>query len=178
MAAHPAPETTAGKRAARNISDGWNSVPKIGLLAALGALLVACGQGDDANGPQNRLRTSQIVLEAEEAALEQAVRVDSVFWDLDFIDPLDPEDVIVEGHFGLFVRNRAQEALTIRYELRFFDDDFFLVDRFIPFGQPLILEAGQLRTVTDTFTIRAGPIRELPLINLMQVAGTIQRPTQ
>ena len=106
------------------------------------------------------------------------MQVDSVFWLLDSFDPLDPEDVLVEGWFELVFRNQSPERLALRYELRFFDADFFLVDRFIPFGQPLVLEPGQIQRVRDIFTIRAGPIRDLPLINLLQIAGTISRPAQ
>ena len=49
------------------------------------------------------------------------------------------------GPFRIEFRNTSDEPLQMRYDLRFFDEDGFLIDWFIPFGQPVVFAAGQTR---------------------------------
>jgi hypothetical protein len=145
---------------------------KIAALCVVGWLLAGCGTGDRPLRQEEVVLHSEVVLEAEEG-LQGAVRVDSVYWELGRLDFTVSEAVEIEGRAQVFFRNLAQQAVEIRYELRFFDEDLFLVDRFIPFGQPLRLEAGQAEAAAGAFFVRLGAIEDLRFLTTMRVVARI-----
>ena len=50
--------------------------------------------------------------------------------------------------------NVGDATVWVRYDLRFFDQEEFLIDAFIPIGQPVVLSAGETRRVEGNFLIR------------------------
>ena len=128
--------------------------------AFAGALLAAASLGcGDANplGPRDLadLR-SELVIESAPPGLERAVAADSASWyPAAVLATGDAGIVEIEGPFRFRLRNAALQGLSLRYDLRFLDVDRFLVDRFIPFGQPLLLGEGEAKLAQGTFVIRA-----------------------
>ena len=144
------------------------------LFVAGGLASVGCGSGERPLDPEKIELQTEVKVEAEEEGLTQAVAVDSVYGDPGLFDFTIPDAVEIGGTFRISFRNLGEEPLQIRYELRFFDADTFLIDNFIPFGQPLRLEPGQVREIKGEFLIRAGPIEELEFPALMQVVVRVQ----
>jgi hypothetical protein len=135
--------------------------------------LCSCGLAGDASGPRNIERRSEVVYE-EEDGLQGAVRIDSLEW-LPFLPFLGSGGLVeVEGVFaGIFV-NAADEQVLIRYDLRFFDDEDFLIDAFIPFGQPVVLAAGERRLVQGEFLLRAEDARQASSLELMRLVAKVR----
>ena len=129
------------------------------LAAVLGLWAWGCGGGEDPlrwRDPED-LRT---VLQIESAppGLSEAVVVDSASWFPAAQIPTGNEnDVEVEGPFRIEFRNTSDQPLQMRYDLRFFDDTGFVIDWFIPFGQPVVFAAGQTRVEEGTFVVRTTP---------------------
>lgn len=145
-------------------------------LLALGGLAAAgCGSGVSPLRQEEVELQTEVELKAGEG-LEEAVQVDSVRWGLGLFNFTVPEAVEIDGSFRIFFRNRADQALEIRYELHFFAADTFLIDRFIPFGQPLRLEPGQVQEAAGEFIIRIGAVEDLRLITIMRVVVRTQVP--
>ena len=143
-----------------------------GLLVA-----VACGDGSTLGPrPPESLHTEWVVESAPEGAVA-AVVVDSVFWNPAALLATGNDRVFeVEGPFSIRFHNTGAAALELRYDLRFLDDVGFLVDRFIPFGQPVSLPSGQVRLEEGTFVIRSPPeIGRFGLVT-MQIVGRLVRP--
>lgn len=138
---------------------------------------IACGDGSGL-GPRDpsTLRT-ELIIESAAEGLSEAVAVDSASWIPAALLPTGDEGVWeVEGPFVVVLRNTAEEALTIRYDLRFLDDGGFLVDRFIPFGQPVQLAEQATSTQEGTFVIRTSPdIARYGLLT-MRIAIRVSRP--
>ncbi len=63
----------------------------------------------------------------------------------------------MEGPFRIVFRNTSDQPLQMRYDLRFFEEGGFLVDWFIPFGQPVVFAAGESRVQEGTFLVRTTP---------------------
>ena len=141
------------------------------VILLAGVSLAACGDGNTL-GPRDptTLHTQLLVEVAPEGAAE-AVRIDSAFWNPAVLLPTGNDAVLeVEGPFFLLLRNTSDVALSMCYDLRFLDDGGFLVDLFIPFGQPLALAPGETIQQADTFVIRSSPdIGRFGLVT-MQVA--------
>ena len=138
----------------------------LGLLAVVG-----CGDGS-ATGPRDPASLhTQLVVESAPAGMTEVVVVDSAFWNpAALLLTGDAAVLEVEGPFSILFRNVAEEPLEMRYDLRFLDVDGFLVDRFIPFGQP-VLEEG-------IFVVRTTPdIGRFGLLT-MQIAARLVRPEQ
>ena len=129
------------------------------LTAVLGLMMWGCGDAVDTlrwRGPED-LRT---VLQIDSAppGLGEAVVVDSASWFPAVELPTGQEnDVEVEGPFRIEFRNTSDQTLQMRYDLRFFDDTGFVIDWFIPFGQPVVFAAGQARVEEGTFVVRTTP---------------------
>lgn len=124
--------------------------------ALLAAASLGCGDADPL-GPRTLadLRT-ELVIESAPPGLEGAVAADSASWyPAAVLATSDARIVEIEGPYRFRLRSAAPQGLSLRYDLRFFDVDRFLVDRFIPFGQPLLLGAGQATLAQGTFAIRA-----------------------
>lgn len=145
------------------------------LLGALAGWAAGCGLVGEANGPRNLERRSEVVLQPEEG-LEGAVRVDSVAWLPLFVEfgyDIAPQEL--EGTFAARFANLTDLALQVRYDLRFFDRDGILIDDFIPFGQPVALEARQVRRVEGAFLLRASDPRDLEWVETMQLVARVMR---
>ena len=147
---------------------------KISAFCILAWLLAGCGTGERPLRQEEVALYTEVELEAGEG-LEGAVRVDSVYWELGRPNFTVPEAVEIEGRAHVFFRNLTQQAVQIRYDLRFFDEDLFLVDRpFIPFGQPVRLGAGATAVASGAFFVRLGAAEELRLITTMRVVARIE----
>jgi hypothetical protein len=147
-----------------------------GLWAVLAALCWAgCGLGGNGTGPGEFELRTEVVLEPE-AGLEGAVRVDSVAWRPTLIAPgLDVAPGELEGTFAARFTSLANVGLEIRYDLRFYDPDGFLIDAFIPFGQPVQLAPGQVRGVEGNFFIRADDPRDLERVSAMHLVARVMK---
>jgi hypothetical protein len=127
------------------------------LLMAL-LCIISCGEGSSVGPRDPSSLHSQWVVESAPDSLAEAVVVDSVFWNPAALLPTGDASVFeVEGPFLILLRNTATESLQMRYDLRFLDEDDFLVDRFIPFGQPVVLAGGQSARLEGRFVIRSTP---------------------
>ncbi len=146
---------------------------KIQVLCAVGWLLGGCGTDDNPLRQDEVVLQSQVVLKPEEG-LEEAVQVDSVHWELGLLNTTVPEEVEIEGLFQIFFRNLAARPVEIRYDLRFLDEDDFLIDNFNPFGQPLRLEADQAREAAGGFIIEMGHVEDLRLVTTMLVVARVR----
>ena len=148
--------------------------------AVLGLMAWGCG---DAENPLRwrdpaDLRT---VLQIESAppGLSEAVAVDSASWfPAAQIPTGNEDDVEVEGPFHIRFRNTSEQPLRMRYDLRFYDDTGFVIDWFIPFGQPVVLAAGQAVIEEGTFVVRTTP--DLGRFGLaeMRIAARLTLPEQ
>ena len=146
---------------------------KMSVFCILGWLLAGCGTGERPLRQDEVALYAEVELEAGEG-LEGAVRVDSVYWELGRPNFTVPEAVEIEGRAHIFFSNLTQQAVQVRYDLRFFDEDLFLVDRFIPFGQPVRLGAGATAVASGAFFVRLGAAAELRLITTMRVVARIE----
>ena len=131
------------------------------ILTAAVLGLWACGSGDVEDPLRWRdpedLRTV-LLIESAPPGLSEAVVVDSASWFPAALLPTGNEnDVEVEGPFRIVFRNTAEQPLQMRYDLRFFEEGRFLVDWFIPFGQPVVFGAGESRVEEGTFLVRTTP---------------------
>ena len=146
----------------------------LGLLAVVG-----CGDGS-ATGPRAPASLhTQLVVESAPAGMTEVVVVDSAFWNpAALLLTGDAAVLEVEGPFSILFRNVAEEPLEMRYDLRFLDVDGVLEDRFIPFGQPVLLAAGQPVLEEGIFVVRTTPdIGRFGLLT-MQIAARLVRPEQ
>jgi hypothetical protein len=131
------------------------------------AWLAGCGPIGDPSGPGRIEPRTEVVLEP--ADLERAVRIDSVVWALDLAS-LDPgRSRELEGTFRAVFANLTDQELALRYDLRFYDPDDFLVDDYIPLGQPVMLAPRQTRRVEGDLLIQAGDPDELERIATLRL---------
>ena len=133
--------------------------PAILTAAVLGLGAWGCGDAEDPlrwRDPEE-LRTV-LLIESAPPGLSEAVVVDSASWFPAALLPTGNEnDVEVEGPFRIGFRNTSDQPLQMRYDLRFFEEGGFLVDWFIPFGQPVVFAAGQAVVEEGTFLVRTTP---------------------
>jgi hypothetical protein len=124
----------------------------------LGMLLLAASCGDGTGlGPRDpeSLR-SELLVESAPEGQSESVRLDSAWWYPAALLSTGDEAVLeVEGPFTIRLHNNGADTLSMRYDLRFLDDGGFLVDRFIPFGQPVLLPPGQAVLQEGRFVIRS-----------------------
>ena len=132
--------------------------------------LAGCG-GDQASNPQPLILRSEVVIEG----LQGAVQIDSVAWALRSWALTSSDQFEITGSYGLFFRNLSDQPLELRYDLRFFDRDTFLIDVFIPFGLPLRLGPREGRRDGDDFSIRAEEPRALDELQTMRVRVVVQQ---
>ena len=136
---------------------------------ALAAVLVAAGVGCGGDAP---VRQQDVVLHHEvqfRDGTEAVAAVDSVSWQLGRINDTIPGEAEIEGVYRLVLTNLSPEPATVRFELRFLDEDGLLVDVYFPFGQPVELAAGERRTLGGGFFVRLGDLSELRFLRTMQV---------
>lgn len=126
-------------------------------VCLLGLVLVAgCALLKGATGPDDVERRTEIVLEPV-AGWEGVVRIDSVSWLPAFADiGGQPSEDRLEGTFAARFTNLSARRVQVRYDLRFYDPDEFLIDIFFPFGQPVMLTEGEVRWVKGEFYLDVG----------------------
>jgi hypothetical protein len=149
-----------------------------GLLLMGWLVLTACGDGSTLGPREQASRRTQWLVEVAPEGMTEAVVLDSAFWTPAALLPTGNDAVLeVEGPFVIRLRNTGDTALTLRYDLRFLDDGGFLVDRFIPFGQPVSLPPGQVVLQDGTFVIRSTPdIGRFGLVT-MQIVARLSLPS-
>ena len=143
-------------------------LPSILLLALAAA---GCGTGLDDRGIFDL--TSEYRVERAPAGMEEAVAVDSVFW-----QPLTAAydatgDLEIDGLYRIEFRSTAERPLELRYDLRFLDEQGFLLDNFIPFGLPVVLQAEEAKLEIGEFVIRSGDIRSIYDVVTMRIVARI-----
>ena len=144
---------------------------------ALVLLLVGCFAAED--GPSDAVDVLRSEVEfVEDAGLEGSVLIDSLTW-LPFLpQPGFGTTAEFEGVFATVFRNVSEATVSVRYDLRFFDPEEFLIDAFIPIGQPVVLNAGETRRVEGDFLIRTDDPRDFERLALMRLVARIRRPEQ
>ena len=160
------PNTILGMREHSPRQSGGQAGLWTGVLAAV-LLAASVGCGGDAP-----VRQQEVVLHHElqfQDGTEAVVAVDSVSWQLGRIDETIPGEAELEGIYQLALTNLLLEPATVRFELRFLDEDGLLVDVYFPFGQPVELAAGERRTLDGGFLVRLGDLSEVRFLRTMEV---------
>ena len=143
----------------------------IALVLVLGGCFAA---EDGPSGAEDGLHSEVEFVEDE--GLAGSVLIDSLTW-----WPLLPRPGLggtaeFEGVFVAVFRNVGAAAVWVRYDLRFFDREEFLIDAFIPLGQPVVLNAGAARRVEGDFLIRTDDPRDFERLALMRLVARVRRP--
>ena len=144
---------------------------KRGIVLVL--VLSGCFAADD--GPSGAVGTlhSEVEFVADDG-LEGSVAIDSLTW-----RPFLPQPGFgAEGVFVAVFRNVGQAAVWVRYDLRFFDQEGFLIDAFIPTGQPVVLSPGEARRIEGDFLIRADDPRDFARLALLRLVARIRWPEE
>ncbi len=142
---------------------------------ALVLLLGGCFASEDGPSGEVDVLHSEVAF-VEDEGLEGSVLIDSLTW-----WPFLPqrgfgETVEFEGVFAAVFRNVGETTVWVRYDLRFFDQEEFLIDAFIPLGQPVVLSAGEEQRVEGDFLIRTDDPRDFDRLSLMRLVARIRRP--
>ena len=147
----------------------------MGIGIALVLLLVGCFAAED--GPSDAVDVLRSEVEfVEDEGLEGSVSIDSLTW-LPFLpQPGFGGTAEFEGVFVAVFRNVGEATVWVRYDLRFFDQEEFLIDAFIPLGQPVILNPGETRRVEGDFLIRTDDPRDFERLALMRLVARIRWP--
>ena len=128
-------------------------------------------------GDREALRSEVEFVEVDEG-LESSVQIDSLIWQ-PFL-PLPGSGLEGSGDFdGAYqavFRNVGRQEVWVRYDLRFFDREEFLLDAFIPFGQPVVLAAGEVKKIEGEFRLRLGDPRDIELLSLMRLGVRVRWP--
>ena len=140
-------------------------------------MLVGCFAGRDNVGGERVALRSEVGFEEDEGLVGSVV-VDSLAWQPFLPLPGVGGTVEFEGVFIAVFRNVGEETVWVRYDLRFFDREEFLVDAFIPFGQPVVLDGGEVERVEGEFRIRAGDPRDFERLSLMRLVARIRWPEE
>ena len=139
---------------------------------ALGMLLLLSSCGSGSTSPREFVFTSEFVLSADDD-LAQSVVVDSVRWNPVAFDFSASGALEVVGPFEIHFRSVVDETLEMNYDLRFLDRDWFLFDRFIPFGLPVVFEPQQALIESGEFEIRSAQLR-LDDVRTMRIVATVR----
>ena len=144
---------------------------------ALVLLLGGCFAAEDRSSGTTDALYSEVEF-VEDAGLEGSVSIDSLTWWPFFPQPGLGTTAEVGGVFVAVFRNVGESTVWVRYDLRFFDQEEFLIDAFIPLGQPVVLSAGETRRVEGDFLIRTDDLRDLERLALMRLVARIRRPEE
>jgi hypothetical protein len=153
-----------------------NKDMKIGAIL-MGLALAGCFAGEDGVGGEREALRSEVVYEEDEG-LEGSVVIDSLAWRPFLPLPGLGGGAEFEGAFTGVFENAGTQRVWVRYDLRFFDREDFLIDAFIPFGQPVVLEAGETKRVEGEFRIRAGDPRDFERLSLMRLVARVRWPEE
>ena len=144
---------------------------------ALMLLLGGCFAAED--GPSGAVEALRSEVEfVEDEGLEGSVSIDSLTWLPFFPEPGFGGTAEFEGIFVAVFRNVGAATVWVRYDLRFFDQEEFLIDAFIPIGQPVVLSVGETRRVEGDFLIRTDDPRDFERLALMRLVARIRRPVE
>ena len=144
---------------------------------ALVLLLGGCFAAEDVpSGAVDALRSEVEFVEDE--GLEGSVSIDSLTWWPFLPQPGFGGTAEVEGVFVAVFRNVGADTVWVRYDLRFFDQEEFLIDAYIPLGQPIVLSAGEEQRVEGDFLIRTDDPRDFGRLALMRLVARIRRPEE
>ena len=142
---------------------------------ALLLLLGGCFAAED--GPSGTVEALRSEVEfVEDAGLEGSVSIDSLAWLPFFPEPGFGTTAEFAGIFAAVFSNVGDATVWVRYDLRFFDQEEFLIDAFIPIGQPVVLSAGETRRVEGDFLIRTDDPRDFERLALMRLVARIRHP--
>ena len=122
-------------------------------------LLWGCGDGDNSTNSlfeEGDRRSVLIVVDAPEGHAS-AVTIDSVQWLPTAVFPAPGQMLEIVGDYVIAFRNDSESVFELRDDLRFFDNDDFLVDNFIPFDLPLRLPAKSTTWQRGEFVLRGEP---------------------
>ena len=144
---------------------------------ALVLLLVGCFAAEDGTSGEAGALYSEVEF-VEDEGLEGSVSIDSLSWWPFFPQPGLGSTAELEGVFVAVFRNVGESTVWVRYDLRFFDQEEFLIDAFIPLGQPVVLSAGETRRVEGDFLIRTDDPRDFERLALMRLVARIRRPEE
>ena len=144
---------------------------------ALVLLLGGCFAAEDRPSGTTDALYSEVEF-VEDEGLEGSVSIDSLTWWPFFPQPGLGTTAEVEGVFVAVFRNVGESTVWVRYDLRFFDQEEFLIDAFIPLGQPVVLNAGEERRVEEDFLIRTDDPRDFEWLALMRLVARIRRPEE
>lgn len=148
------------------------------IWVVLASFLMGCLAGDGGVGGGGKGRELRSDVEfVHDEGLEGSVVVDSLGW-LPFVPVPGFGGAEFEGFFVVDFRNVGEERVWVRYDLRFFDREDFLVDAFIPFGQPVELEAGETERVEGAFRVRAADPRDFERLSLMRLVVRVRWPEE
>ena len=144
---------------------------------ALVLLLGGCFASEDVpSGVVDALRSEVEFVEDE--GLKGSVSIDSLTWWPFLPQPGFGGTAEVEGVFVAVFRNVGADTVWVRYDLRFFDQEEFLIDAYIPLGQPIVLIAGEEQRVEGDFLIRTDDPRDFGRLALMRLVARIRRPEE
>ncbi len=150
---------------------------KIG-IGLLMVLWVGCFAGRDRMVSDREALRSEVEFVEVDEGLESSVQIDSLIWQ-PFL-PLPGSGLEGSGDFdGAYqavFRNVGRQEVWVRYDLRFFDREEFLLDAFIPFGQPVVLAAGEVKKIEGEFRVRLGDPRDIELLSLMRLGVRVRWP--
>ena len=140
-------------------------------------LLGGCFATEDVpSGAVDALRSEVEFVEDE--GLEGSVSIDSLTWWPFLPQPGFGGTAEVEGVFVAVFRNVGADTVWVRYDLRFFDQEEFLIDAYIPLGQPVVLSTGEEQRVEGDFLIRTDDPRDFGRLALMRLVARIRRPEE
>ena len=132
--------------------------------------LAGCGSSSSPVNPGSPILDIEVQIEG----LREAVEIDSVFWDARSWAPTASGQFEISGRYALIFRNRTDQPLELRYDLRFLDRDSFLIDVFNPFNLPLRLAPHQAGREGGDYFIRADKPRALDELQTMLVHMVVQ----
>lgn len=147
--------------------------PELTAILVLSGSIVACGSGERVLDPDAvALRSEFTVATAPEGLLE-AVCADSVRWEVRAFGITEDGELVIDGHYDIVFRSRADQAVDMRFDLRFLDNDGFYVDRFIPFALPVRLAPGQTKVEEGEFSIRSRELRGVEYLATLRIVATL-----
>ena len=137
---------------------------------------ITCGDGSNPTDSKNTEKHYEIIIQEINKNLEGSVKIDSVSW-VPLLPVILPNNMIeISGVFSAKIINRSNKIIWLRYDLRFFDDDGFLVDDFIPFGQPVIIDPNSELVINGEFVVRSANMDQAMRMTIMQFAARIRLP--
>ncbi|MAN22735.1 MAG: hypothetical protein CME10_00535 [Gemmatimonadetes bacterium] len=136
--------------------------------------LLSCGNVTNPSHSEIIEKHHEIIFQQIDPKLDGLVKIDSVSWIPLLPINLPNRMIEIPGIFSVTIQNNSNEVIWIRYDLRFFDDEGFLVDDFIPFGQPVIVAPRIEHALNGDFFVRSANIDQAMRMAMMQFAARIK----